>query len=74
MAAGRELRQREEILVPGTTSAGDIWSGSLSVRDIWVRINVSWGRRCSLSESRGGHALWLRRDPVDGIDDLVVAR
>ena len=25
-------------------------------------------------ESRGGHALWIRRDPVDGVDGVVVAR
>ena len=60
----RELRQREETTGSRPISVGDIWSGTMSVRDIWVVVEVSWGRRCPDQSPGRGHDLWLRRELV----------
>ena len=41
---------------------------------IWFRIDVSWGHQCPLLESQGGHALWIYRESVDGIDNVFVSK
>ena len=48
--------------------------GSMSVWDIWVGIDVSWRRWCHQLDSWGGHAFWLRMEPVDNVGDVVLVR
>ena len=71
---GGELHWWERTIGPGPTYVADIWLGSMSVWDIWVYIDVVWGRWCPWLESWGGHAMLIRRYPVDGLDDIFVSR
>ena len=52
----------------------DIWPGSISVRDIWISIDVSSGRQCYQSKYWVGHDLWICREPVRRCRDIAVAR
>ena len=52
------MQQLESIIGLLTMSVADILFGSMSVWDIWVRIEVSCGHQCHQSDSLGRNSLW----------------
>ena len=71
---GQRSTATERITGPIPMSVANIWSGSIVGSVYLGQDKRQLMTPMTRSESWGGHAFWLLREPIDGVDDVVVAR